>query len=158
MDRLWAPWRHGYVVNPEGEGCIFCMKPAEQKDDENFLLYRGKKVFVLMNIYPYNNGHLMVAPYRHTGDINELESDELLEMMEVVQKCIRILKEKMHPDGFNIGINLGRVAGAGFEDHIHIHIVPRWNGDTNFMPVLADTKVIPISLQEAYNLLKDGFD
>ncbi len=158
MDRLWAPWRHGYVVNPEGEGCIFCMKPAEQKDEENFLLYRGKKVFVLMNIYPYNNGHLMVAPYRHTGDINELDSDELLEMMEVVQKCIRILKEKMHPDGFNIGINLGRVAGAGFENHLHIHIVPRWNGDTNFMPVLADTKVIPISLKEAYNLLKDGFD
>ena len=146
------------MVNPEGEGCIFCKKPAEEKDEENFILYRGKRVFVLMNIYPYNNGHLMVAPYRHIGDFNGLDDEELLEMMQVVKRCLEILREKMNPNGFNIGMNLGRVAGAGFEEHLHIHIVPRWNGDTNFMPVLADTKVIPISLREAYKLLKDGFN
>jgi len=157
MDRLWAPWRHKYVVNPEGEGCIFCKKPSENKDEENFILYRGERVFVIMNVYPYNNGHLMIAPYKHVGEVTELTDGEVAEMAKVCQKSLKVLKSKMSPDGFNIGMNLGKIAGAGFEHHLHIHIVPRWSGDTNFMPVISNTKVIPISLQEAYRILKDGF-
>ena len=158
MDRLWAPWRHKYVVNPGGEGCIFCKKPSENKDEENFILYRGERVFVIMNVYPYNNGHLMIAPYRHIGEVTELTADEVAEMANVCQKSVEVLKNKMSPDGFNIGMNLGKIAGAGFENHLHIHIVPRWSGDTNFMPVISNTKVIPISLQEAYRILKEGFE
>ena len=155
MKRLWAPWRSKYVLNSSAEGCIFCTKPKEDKDDENFILLRGDKCFAIMNIYPYNNGHLMVAPYAHKASIEELNDEELAEMMKMVQRCVKALRKAYNPQGFNIGMNIGRVAGAGFEGHIHIHIVPRWNGDTNFMPVLADTKVVPISLDEVYKRLKE---
>jgi len=157
MDKLWAPWRSKYILHTEEQGCIFCDKSQEHKDKKNYILKRGKFCFVMMNIYPYNNGHLMIAPYRHIGEIQKLHNEEISEMGKFVQNSVDILKKTMHPDGFNIGMNLGRVAGAGFEFHLHIHIVPRWNGDTNFMPVIADTKIVPISLDEAYKILKEKF-
>lgn len=159
-ERLWAPWRIKYIYSQKSEGCIFCeANPnTSQEDEKAFVLYRGAKGFVIMNTFPYNNGHLMIAPYRHIGSIEELTQEEVGSIFELVQKSVEVLKLKMKPEGFNIGINLGKVAGAGVEGHIHIHIVPRWTGDTNFMPVISDTKVISQSLQEAYKLLKEGFE
>lgn len=147
-----------YISKADSEECIFCKKANEQKDEKNMILFRGKNVFVIMNIYPYNPGHIMIAPYRHTGDINNLSDEEIYEMMKLTQISIDIIEKKMNPQGYNVGINIGRIAGAGFEHHIHIHIVPRWNGDTNFMPIIGETKVIPVSLEETYKNLKDGFD
>lgn len=147
-----------YISKADSEECIFCKKSKEKKDEENMILFRGKNVFVIMNIYPYNPGHIMIAPYTHTGEIKKLNDDELFEMMKLTQASIEIIENKMRPQGYNVGINIGRIAGAGFEHHIHIHIVPRWNGDTNFMPIIGETKVIPVSLEETYKNLKDGFD
>jgi ATP adenylyltransferase len=153
MKRLYAPWRYKYVSNPDSEDCIFC-KAARTKDDKrSFVLNRGETSFVMMNIYPYNNGHLMIAPYKHTGNLQDLSESEMLEISTMLQKCQAVLKKAMKPEGFNIGMNLGRIAGAGFEEHLHYHIVPRWSGDTNFMAVIGDTKVIPMSLEEGYELL-----
>jgi len=136
------------------KGCIFCEKTREKRDEENLILYRGKNAFIIMNAFPYNNGHLMVAPYRHVPTLENLENDELLEVFKLVNLSLRILREAMNPDGFNIGVNIGRVAGAGIEEHVHVHIVPRWNGDTNFMPVIANTKVISEGLSETYRNLR----
>lgn len=160
MDRIFAPWRIRYILGPKEQGCIFCNFPKENKDKdkENLLLYRGEKNFVIMNRYPYNPGHLLIAPYRHVGDITDLNSDELLGMMEQVRMSEEIIREVMEPDGFNIGINVGSVAGAGMEDHLHAHIVPRWDGDTSFMPVFGDVNVVPEALQETYDKLKKEFD
>ncbi len=158
MDRIFAPWRIRYILGPKEEGCIFCEYPKENRDKENLLLYRGDNNFVIMNRYPYNPGHLMIAPYRHVGDVTDLASDELLDMMEQVRICEEIIREVMQPDGFNIGINVGSVAGAGMEDHLHAHIVPRWDGDTSFMPILGDVNVVPEALQETYDKLKTEFD
>ncbi|ACS33425.1 HIT family protein [Thermococcus gammatolerans] len=154
MKILWAPWRIEYIRSPKHKGCIFCDFPRENRDRERLILYRGEHSFVIMNNYPYNPGHVMIAPYRHIGRWEDLRDEELLEIMKLSQLMIRAIKKAMNPDGFNMGVNLGRVAGAGIDDHVHLHIVPRWNGDTNFMPVIADTKVIPESLQEAYDELK----
>ena len=155
MKRLWAPWRMKYIEQADKtEGCIFCTLPAENKDEEKLILHRGKTAFIMLNSFPYNNGHLMVAPFKHTADMQDLEDEELLEIQRLLRYAIRLLTETMHPDGFNIGVNLGLTAGAGVADHIHWHIVPRWNGDTNFMPVVADTKVLPDSLQSTYKKLK----
>lgn len=155
MERLWAPWRMEYIENAvRVEGCIFCVLPAENKDRENLILFRGKHSFMMMNSFPYNNGHLMVAPYKHTADMYELEDETLLEINHLVRYSIRLLSAIMQPDGFNLGVNIGRTAGAGVLDHIHWHIVPRWNGDCNFMPVLANTKVLPESLHSTYDKLK----
>ena len=154
MERIFAPWRIRYIESPKYEGCIFCDFPKENKDEERLILYRGKSSFVIMNNYPYNPGHLMIAPYRHVASVEELNEEEALEMMKLSQKMVEVIKKAMNPDGFNLGINLGKVAGAGIEDHIHLHIVPRWNGDTNFMPVLADVKVIPEAIEESYKKLK----
>ncbi len=154
MERIFAPWRIRYIESPKYEGCIFCDFPKENKDEERLILYRGKSCFVIMNNYPYNPGHLMIAPYRHVASVEDLNEEEALEMMKLSQKMVEVIKKAMNPDGFNLGINLGRVAGAGIEDHIHLHIVPRWNGDTNFMPVLADVKVIPEAIEESYKKLK----
>ncbi|MBI4722660.1 MAG: HIT domain-containing protein [Candidatus Stahlbacteria bacterium] len=153
-NRLWAPWRAEYIYSSKSDVCIFCEAIAKK---DAFILSRGAKGFVIMNTFPYNNGHLMVAPYRHIANVEDLTGEEILLLFDLVQKSVRVLKAKMRPDGFNIGINLGKVAGAGVEGHIHIHIVPRWNGDTNFMPITAETKVISQSLEEAYKLLKEGF-
>ncbi len=158
MEQMWAPWRLEYIVGDKVEGCIFCVFPQQTNDRENRILYRGKHAFVIMNAFPYSNGHLLVAPYRHTGDLSELSADESLEMMQLVQMSIRVLKEACNPDGLNIGVNMGTAAGAGIADHVHMHIVPRWNGDTNFMPVFADVKVIPESLEKTYDKLKVIFD
>ncbi len=160
MKRLWAPWRMQYILEADlkGEGCIFCTKPSQNRDEENMILFRGEHVFVIMNIFPYNTGHLMIAPYSHVASLELLSQDEVTEMFTLAQEVIKILRKVMEPDGFNVGINIGRVAGAGFDQHVHLHIVPRWNGDTNFMPVLADVKVIPEGLRETYNRLKPHFE
>jgi ATP adenylyltransferase len=139
------------------QGCIFCVKPEQENDEENLLLYRGERCFVLMNLFPYNNGHLMIAPYAHVPDIEHLDAETLTEMMLTAQKSLAALRAAMRPDGFNMGINQGTVAGAGIADHVHFHVVPRWNGDTNFMPVLAETKVMPDYLQNTYRQLKPYF-
>ncbi len=142
----------------QSQECIFCAKPAEQRDAENYLLYRGERCYMLLNLYPYNNGHLMVAPYQHVGSIEQLDAQTLAEMMTQAQLALRALRKAMNPDGFNMGINQGKVAGAGFADHVHLHIVPRWNGDTNFMPVLAEVKVMPDFLENTYRQLKEALE
>jgi ATP adenylyltransferase len=153
MNRIYAPWRYKYVSNPDSGNCIFC-KAAKSRDDRKlFVLQRGECSFAMMNIYPYNNGHIMIAPYKHTGNLQELSGNEMLEISALLQKWQEVLKKAMKPDGFNIGMNLGRIAGAGFEEHLHYHLVPRWSGDTNFMAVVADTKVVPMSIEEGYDLL-----
>jgi len=150
---LWAPWRAKYVEKP-AENCIFCDKIRENKDEENLIVLRGRRVFIMLNRYPYNTGHLMVAPYRHIADMEELSEDEAMEIFKLLTESIKALKNTFKPDGFNIGVNLGRAAGAGVEGHIHFHVVPRWLGDTNFMPVISHTKVMPISLEEVYTKIK----
>ena len=155
MQRLWAPWRMQYIEQGEKpEGCIFCIFPAQYRDRENLIFHRGKTCFVMLNSYPYNPGHLMIVPYKHTADMYDLSDEELLEINRLLRYSVRLITECIRPDGFNVGINLGRSAGAGVADHIHWHIVPRWDGDTNFMPVVADTKVLPESLQSTYDKLK----
>ncbi len=156
MERLWAPWRVQYITAEKVEGCIFCDKPKQDADAENFILKRGDLGFVMLNAFPYNNGHLMVAPYRHTADISTLSDEEILSVMHLMALAKDVLSEAFSPDGFNIGINLGKVAGAGIADHVHVHIVPRWNGDTNYMPVTADTKVMPQALSETYEQLAEA--
>jgi len=158
MKVLWAPWRMSYIGSIKKHGCIFCEKPKENRDKENLILYRGEKCFIIMNRYPYNNGHLMIAPYRHVGDLEALDEDEMIETMKLLKLSIKALKEAYHPDGFNIGVNIGRAAGAGVKGHIHFHIVPRWVGDTNFMPVFSETKIIPEYLEETYEKLLKHFN
>ena len=150
MKRLWAPWRMEYLERDEVESCIFCEKPAEHNDQANLLLYRGKRAYILMNLYPYSNGHLMVAPNKHLGRLEDLDRETRIEIMELTTLCTKLLKRTMNPAGFNIGANMGKAAGAGFDEHFHMHIVPRWIGDTNFMPVVGETRVIPESLKESY--------
>ena len=157
MEYLWAPWRIEYIKKAKEAGCIFCQKPAEESDAANYILYRGQKNFIIMNSYPYNPGHLMIAPYRHVAGLDELSDEELGEHYKMVAQSTRILTQVFKPDGFNIGMNLGRIAGAGIDKHIHSHIVPRWAGDTNFMPVLADTRVINEALEETYQKLVGKF-
>ncbi|MEZ0322932.1 MAG: HIT domain-containing protein [Hydrogenothermaceae bacterium] len=156
MERLYSPWRSQYIDGLEkSEGCFLC-KAFEEKDDEkNLILYRGKNVFVILNLYPYNAGHLMVCPNQHIGDFTQLDSETLCEISVISQKMVKLLKIVLKPDGFNIGYNLGKSAGAGLETHIHNHIVPRWNGDTNFMPVLGETRIISYDLKETYLKLKE---
>ena len=157
MEYIWAPWRMRYIESAKdskSQSCFLCDKPKESKDVENYLLYRSTQSFIIMNSFPYNPGHLMVAPYRHTGKLEDLTDDERNELFAVVRKGILLLKKVLNPDGLNIGINVGKVAGAGLEDHVHVHIVPRWNGDTNFMPVMADVRVVSEALADSYNKLK----
>jgi ATP adenylyltransferase len=146
-------------IEKKDDGCIFCSKPLQDtaSDKDNLLLYRGETCFVLMNLYPYNNGHLMVIPYKHTSDILDLDADTSAELWSLIGKCKRVLSAAMHPEGFNIGMNIGRVAGAGIDQHVHLHIVPRWNGDTNFMPVLGGTRVISQALGDTYDALLPYF-
>jgi len=157
MERIWAPWRMKYILSNKVEGCIFCEKVAEEDDENNLILYRGGSCFLILNTFPYNCGHLMVVPYRHIGEVEKLEESESSELMSLTQLSVKTLRHILKPEGFNIGMNLGRVSGAGVEGHLHIHIVPRWNGDTNFMPLLADTKVLSESLRETYKKLVQGF-
>ncbi len=140
----------------EESGCFLCRKSKEADDASNLILYRGESNFIILNVYPYNTGHLMVAPYRHVGDPSLLSDAEAREHLEMVKLGLKLLTETMSPEGFNIGMNLGKAAGAGLADHIHTHIVPRWQGDTNFMPIIADTKVLPESLTATYQKLKQN--
>ncbi len=146
-----------YVESKKPAGCILCDKPREKDDAANYILFRGEKNFVIMNSFPYNPGHLMVAPYRHVATLEDLAADERNEHFEIVSRCIAVLRKASEPAGFNLGMNIGRVAGAGIEGHIHSHIVPRWNGDNNFMPVIADARVIPQALADTYQRLKSLF-
>lgn len=160
MEKLWAPWRIVYITRGDldSDKCFLCEKSNSQKEDnKNFVLFRGKHCYALLNTFPYNNGHLMIAPYRHIGRLEELSDDELSEMMKISQIAVVALERSLDAQGFNIGFNIGRVAGAGMADHIHMHIVPRWNGDTNFMPVLSDTKVLSEALRETYGRLLPFF-
>ena len=139
------------------EGCILCEKPRQDSDAANYILYRGDRNFIMMNSYPYNPGHLMVVPYRHLASIEELTDDELHEHFAVVSRAIKLLRQAFNPGGFNLGINIGKVAGAGIENHVHTHIVPRWQGDTSFMLVMSDVRVVPEALAETYQKLKGQF-
>jgi ATP adenylyltransferase len=155
-ERLWSPWRAEYINAPhnEDEGCIFCDLPVKDDDDSTFILARQGSAFAVLNAYPYNPGHLMVAPFRHVGEFEDVNDDELVDTGELLQRAVRAMREEMDPDGFNLGMNLGRVAGAGIPGHVHWHVVPRWNGDTNFMPVVGETRVLPELLEDTYKKLK----
>ncbi len=158
MNHIFATWRMNYIAAPKHEGCIFCDFPAENRDEERYIIRRFLSCFVILNLYPYNPGHLMIVPYRHTNLYESLTDGELLEINRVAAHSMRVLKSVMEPDGFNVGMNLGKVAGAGVDGHLHLHIVPRWNGDNNFMPVIADTKVVPEALDATYRKLKASWD
>jgi ATP adenylyltransferase len=164
MDRLWAPWRMQYVTGSDktkaGDsatprtGCLFCDKPGEDQDAENFIVERGNTCYVILNAYPYNNGHLMVVPYRHVDHPGLLTPEEQGELMGTAARMTGLLSEISHPDGYNMGMNIGSAGGAGIAAHLHLHVVPRWNGDTNFMPVIADTKVMPQTLPQVWERLQ----
>ena len=157
MKRLWAPWRLEYIQSAdEHDGCIFC-RAADTDDESGLVVHRGERAFVLLNRYPYASGHLMVAPYRHEATFGALSSDEALEIHHLGATATGVLEQVMSPQGFNLGWNLGRVAGAGIVDHVHLHAVPRWAGDTNFMPVLADVKVMPEALEATRRKLADAW-
>lgn len=157
MKNIWAPWRKEFISGKKEENCFFCKVIKENQDRKNLVLHRAKECFCILNKYPYNGGHVMVTPKMHKGDLSELSNSEMLELFTLTRDMKDILTKKMKPDGFNIGINLGKVAGAGIEGHIHMHIVPRWEGDTNFMPVVAETKVISQSLDDLYLELRSYF-
>lgn len=157
MDQIWAPWRMEFIMRAGHScDCFLCSKPGENHDDVNLILYRGKSNYILLNAFPYNPGHLMVTPYRHVGKLEDLTDGELKEHTDLVKLSIKLLTKVMQPTGFNVGMNLGKVAGAGVGDHIHSHVVPRWQGDTNFMPVVSETKVLSEALEQTYKKLKDG--
>jgi ATP adenylyltransferase len=156
MEIISAGWRMAYIEKGNTEGCIFCKKPAEGNDAANFIVYRGRNAFVIMNLYPYTAGHLMVAPYRHTGSLCDLSREEATELMQLVGWSELLLRKALKAQGFNIGMNIGKCAGAGFPDHVHLHIVPRWEGDTNFMPVLSETRVLPDTLESVYAKLMEA--
>jgi ATP adenylyltransferase len=157
MDILWAAWRRDFIIGPKEIGCVFCNRIKQKSDRKNLILYRAKKSIVIMNKYPYNSGHLLVVPNAHRTDISETKLSEWDEINRLVKKCIEILKSKMPTDGFNVGMNLGAAAGAGIRDHIHIHIVPRFIGDGNFMAVTSDTQVQSFAMLEIYDMLKPAF-
>jgi ATP adenylyltransferase len=163
MRTLWAPWRAEYIryaVSQHSTGrrsCLFCNLRKAKDDAANLVLYRGKYAFVVMNRFPYNNGHVMVAPNRHVATLEKLSAEEGAEMFRLVQKSLAVLRRGLKPQGYNVGANLGRVAGAGVAGHVHVHIVPRWQGDVNFMPLLSETKVISEHLTETYDRLSRGF-
>lgn len=159
MKKLFSPWRSQYIESfskkkDEKDNCILCEAYHDEDDERRFIITRGKNNFVVMNLYPYNSGHLMIVPYRHISTFNELTDDESLEIMSMIKKMISTLQAASNPDGFNIGSNLGRSAGAGIDRHIHFHIVPRWSGDTNFMPVLSDTKLISEDMKTTWRKLR----
>jgi ATP adenylyltransferase len=158
METIWAPWRMQYILGAKPAGCVFCEKSQQRSQDQaNFVLYRGQFAFVLMNIYPYNNGHLMIAPYPHVPSLTHLTPEQRNDVFALTQRCEAALAQAMRPEGFNIGLNLGKVAGAGIAEHLHVHVVPRWNGDTNYMSTLADVRVIPQRLEETYAALAAYF-
>ena len=154
---LWAPWRMAYIDRPRTAGCLLCDLARDDDDRANLILCRGSRAYVLMNRFPYNNGHLMIVPYRHCADLDQVSADDSLEIMREAQRATRILHQAFGAEGFNVGLNLGKAAGAGIAEHLHMHVVPRWVGDTNFMPVLADTRVMPDYLEATYAKLVPFF-
>jgi len=154
---LWAPWRMTYIDRTPTAGCLLCDLARDDDDRTNLILCRGSRVYVLMNRFPYNNGHLMIVPYRHCADLDQVSADDSLEIMREAQRATRILHQAFGAEGFNVGLNLGKAAGAGIAEHLHMHVVPRWVGDTNFMPVLADTRVMPDYLEATYAKLVPFF-
>ena len=157
MKQLWAPWRMEYIQQEKVAGCILCEKPGQDSDVANYILYRGEKNYIIMNAYPYTPAHLMVVPYRHLASLEELTAAERHEHFDIVSRGVKVLRQLFSPDGFNLGVNIGKAAGAGIEGHIHTHIVPRWQGDTNFMTVIADDRVLPEALAATYQKLKGQF-
>ncbi|RLD99308.1 MAG: HIT family hydrolase [Aquificota bacterium] len=158
MKFLWAPWRIEYILAPkEGEGCFLCKGGENPEEEGSLVLHVGQKALVVLNRYPYNPGHLMVAPLRHVPSLVDLDREEREEIMDLLALSLEVLRDVMNPGGFNIGVNMGKAAGAGLKDHLHVHVVPRWDGDTNFMPALADVKVVPEHIEETYRKLKRAF-
>jgi len=158
MDRLWSPWRYHYVstVSP-GDECIFCAKAREDRDEENLILHRGRLNYALLNLFPYTTGHLMITPYRHVAQLEDLAEEEAAEMMQLARLAVRCLREVYRPQGFNLGMNLGECAGAGIAGHLHMHVLPRWTGDANFMTTIAETRVMPEDLRETWRKLSAAF-
>lgn len=154
---MWAPWRLDYIRGPKADSCIFCDANEGSDDRSAHVVHRGEGCFVLLNAFPYNNGHVMVAPYRHCPSIEELEPPELTELMTLAQRSIAAIRSVYRAEGFNLGINQGAVAGAGIEAHMHLHVVPRWGADTNFMPVIGDARVLPQSLEESWEELTQAW-
>lgn len=164
MERLWSPWRSKYIETfkkpprrKKNSGSLFTRALKSKDDDKHLVVWRGKTCFVMMNLYPYNSGHLMIIPNRQTGRFEDLTKEELAEVMLATRRAMKALTRVMHPQGFNFGANIGRVSGAGVDDHIHFHLVPRWNGDTNFMPVLVNAKVISEDIRETLKKLRKAF-
>jgi ATP adenylyltransferase len=155
--RLWAPWRLDYIKSDKTGECIFCTKPALGNDDEALITHRGDRCFVILNAFPYNNGHLMVAPYAHGGRLEDVDDATSLELMSLTKRSMRALANAYGPEGYNLGLNQGRIAGAGMAEHVHLHVVPRWAGDTNFMPVVSDTRVLPQSLADSQKAVREAF-
>ncbi len=155
MDVMWAPWRMSYIMGDEEEikGCIFCELPKWKDDSKSLIVHRSEYCYVILNRYPYNNGHVMIVPNRHTHDFTALTEKELLDCQNVIQKTVKAFRKVYNPDAMNMGMNMGRPAGAGIEEHLHYHLLPRWNGDTNFMPVISGTKVISEALEQSYEKL-----
>ena len=155
MKTLWTPWRREYILSEKPSGCVLCLKSQDpiEKDRENYILYRGATCYVMLNLYPYTNGHLMIAPYRHETSITNLDDESLYEMAALTRSGVAALISSISPAGFNVGMNLGEVAGAGIPEHLHMHVVPRWQGDTNFVSVLAETRTVPESLDTTYDSL-----
>jgi len=155
---IWAPWRSGFVLGEKEDGCVFCNRINQDTDSiANLIVHRGEHHVVILNKFPYNPGHAMVVPKRHIGFLDELTADESAELMDLTRTTVRLMKQAYHPQSFNIGMNLGRESGAGIPEHLHMHIVPRWQGDTNFMPVLGETKVMSVPLDAVYDALKKEF-
>jgi ATP adenylyltransferase len=159
---MWSPWRMAYVAQEKDHGydgvaCVFCELPTQADDASTYILYRGRRAFVIMNLYPYNNGHLMMVPYAHVDSLAALDEETMAELMALAKRSQAVLEERMRPQGYNLGVNQGRAAGAGIADHVHMHLVPRWVGDTNFMPALGDVRVMPQHLDETFALLLPGF-
>lgn len=159
MDHIWSPWRMEYLEdNNKEDGCVFCIAQALQDGAENLIAYRGERAYVILNRYPYTSGHLMVNPFEHKSNLEELDPETRAEMMELTSRCTIVLKNIYQPQGFNIGVNIGEAAGAGVLGHVHIHIVPRWVGDTNFMSAVGQTRVLPETLEDTYERIKNGFE
>lgn len=157
MKQLWAPWRIEYILGPKPDACVFCLPESRDEDEERLVLHRGKRAFVIMNRYPYNNGHLLVCPFRHVSELTDLESAESHEIMDLVQRCSGILKQHFNCEGINVGLNLGKAAGAGIGEHLHFHLVPRWNGDSSFIAVMDDVRTVPQHIREIYAALRACF-
>ena len=158
MKRLWSPWRLEYLQAPETEGCIFCQAAAADDDRANLVLLRGERAFLILNRYPYNNGHFMAVPYVHLPSLEDLDAPTLTEMMLLLNRGLAALRSAMNCEGFNVGANLGPAAGAGIAEHVHMHAVPRWSGDTNFMPVVGDMRVVPQTWLQTYDQIKAALD